>query len=126
MLVSGMPHIGICIHWKMITGSSQCTSPEHLSHASNHVSVWQKPLQYCKVISLQLIKTNGEKMITVSLVTICSHTKLLQLLFTIFLILYMTSSWLIYSITGGLYILILFTCFVPPASLVYSLYLCLL
>ena len=61
MLVSGMPHIGICIHWKMITGSSQCTSPEHLSHASNHVSVWQKPLQYCKVISLQLIKTNGEK-----------------------------------------------------------------
>ena len=26
-----------------------------------HVSVWQKPLQYCKVISLQLIKINGEK-----------------------------------------------------------------
>ena len=26
-----------------------------------HVNVWQKPLQYCKVISLQLIKTNGEK-----------------------------------------------------------------
>ena len=26
-----------------------------------HVSVWQKPLQYCKVISLQLIKTNGKK-----------------------------------------------------------------
>ena len=26
-----------------------------------HVSVWQKPLQYCKVISLQLIKRNGEK-----------------------------------------------------------------
>ena len=23
-----------------------------------HVSVWQKPLQYCKVISLQLIKKN--------------------------------------------------------------------
>ena len=23
-----------------------------------HVNVWQKPLQYCKVISLQLIKTN--------------------------------------------------------------------
>ena len=23
--------------------------------------VWQKPLQYCKVISLQLIKINGEK-----------------------------------------------------------------
>ena len=26
-----------------------------------HVSVWQKPLQYYKVISLQLIKTNGKK-----------------------------------------------------------------
>ena len=26
-----------------------------------HVNVWQKPLQYCKVISLQLIKINGRK-----------------------------------------------------------------
>ena len=26
-----------------------------------HVSVWQKPLQYCKVISLQLIKITGGK-----------------------------------------------------------------
>ena len=26
-----------------------------------HVSVWQKPLQYCKVISLQLIKRNGKQ-----------------------------------------------------------------
>ena len=26
-----------------------------------HVSVWQKPLQYCKEISLQLIKINGKK-----------------------------------------------------------------
>ena len=26
-----------------------------------HVNVWQKPLQYCKVISLQLIKMNGKK-----------------------------------------------------------------
>ena len=26
-----------------------------------HVHVWQKPLQYCKVISLQLIKINGKK-----------------------------------------------------------------
>ena len=24
-----------------------------------HINVWQKPLQYCKVISLQLIKING-------------------------------------------------------------------
>ena len=26
-----------------------------------HVNVWQKPLQYCKVISLQRIKINGKK-----------------------------------------------------------------
>ena len=26
-----------------------------------HVSVWQKPLQYCKVISLQVIKINEKK-----------------------------------------------------------------
>ena len=26
-----------------------------------HINVWQKPLQYCKVISLQLIKTNEKK-----------------------------------------------------------------
>ena len=26
-----------------------------------HVNVWQKPLQYCKVVSLQLIKINGKK-----------------------------------------------------------------
>ena len=26
-----------------------------------HVNVWQKPLQYCKVISLQLTKINGKK-----------------------------------------------------------------
>ena len=26
-----------------------------------HVNVWQKPLQYCKVISFQLIKINGRK-----------------------------------------------------------------
>ena len=26
-----------------------------------HVNVWQKPLQYCKVISLQLIKINKIK-----------------------------------------------------------------
>ena len=25
-----------------------------------HVNLWQKPLQYCKVISLQLIKINGK------------------------------------------------------------------
>ena len=29
-----------------------------------HVNVWQKPLQYCKVISLQLIKINEKKLET--------------------------------------------------------------
>ena len=29
-----------------------------------HVNVWQKPLQYCKVISLQLIKINEKKKLT--------------------------------------------------------------
>ena len=28
-----------------------------------HVNVWQKPLQYCKVISLQLIKINEKKIV---------------------------------------------------------------
>ena len=31
-----------------------------------HVNVWQKPLQYCKVISLQLIKINKKKKVGVS------------------------------------------------------------
>ena len=26
-----------------------------------HVNAWQKPLQYCKIISLQRIKINGKK-----------------------------------------------------------------
>ena len=26
-----------------------------------HVNVWQKPLQYCEVISFQLIKNKGKK-----------------------------------------------------------------
>ena len=30
----------------------------HVNPWLNHVNVWQKPLQYCKVISLQLIKIN--------------------------------------------------------------------
>ena len=30
-----------------------------------HVNVWQKPLQYCKVISLQLIKINEKKIMKV-------------------------------------------------------------
>ena len=33
----------------------------HVNPLLIHVNVWQKPLQYCKVISLQLIKINGKK-----------------------------------------------------------------
>ena len=33
----------------------------HVNARLIHISVWQKPLQYCKVISLQLIKINEEK-----------------------------------------------------------------
>ena len=35
----------------------------HVNPCLIHVNVWQKPLQYCKVISLQLIKTNGKKIV---------------------------------------------------------------
>ena len=33
----------------------------HVNSWLIHINVWQKPLQYCKVISLQLIKINGKK-----------------------------------------------------------------
>ena len=33
----------------------------HVNPGLTHVNVWQKPLQYCKVISLQLIKINEKK-----------------------------------------------------------------
>ena len=41
-----------------------------------HVNVWQNPLQYCKVISLQLIKIN-EKKITHKKSFFASHKKML-------------------------------------------------
>ena len=34
---------------------------QHVNPWLIHVNVWQKPLQYCKVISLQLIKINEKK-----------------------------------------------------------------
>ena len=34
----------------------------HVNPCMIHVNVWQKPLQYCKVISLQLIKISEKKM----------------------------------------------------------------
>ena len=33
----------------------------HVNPRLIHINVWQKPLQYCKVISLQLIKINEKK-----------------------------------------------------------------
>ena len=33
----------------------------HVNQWLLHVNIWQKPLQYCKVINLQLIKINGKK-----------------------------------------------------------------
>ena len=33
----------------------------HVNPWLNHVNVWQKPLQYCKAISVQLIKINEKK-----------------------------------------------------------------
>ena len=41
------------------------------------VNVWQKPLQYCKVINLQLIKINGKKKKSPHLTF--SHVKFLEL-----------------------------------------------
>ena len=40
-------------------GDSECGT--HVNPWLIHVSVRQKSLQYCKVISLQLIKINGKK-----------------------------------------------------------------
>ena len=40
-------------------GGSGCGT--HVNPWLIHVSVWQKPLQNCKVISFQLIKINGKK-----------------------------------------------------------------
>ena len=44
--------------WRWEGGSGWGT---HVNPWLIHANVWQKPLQYCKVISLQLIKTNEKK-----------------------------------------------------------------
>ena len=41
----------------------------HANPRLNHVNVWQKSLQYCKVVSLQLIKINEKKKKESSLLT---------------------------------------------------------
>ena len=40
-----------------------------------HVNVWQKPLQYCKVISIQLIKINGKKKLCIKTKFLCQAIK---------------------------------------------------
>ena len=58
--------------WAWCTGKTQRNRVEkkvgggsgwgiHVNPWLIHVNIWQKPLQYCKVISLQLIKINGKK-----------------------------------------------------------------
>ena len=47
----------------------------HVNPWLTDVNVWQKPLQYCKVISLQLIKINEKKIIHI-VQHIHIHTKL--------------------------------------------------
>ena len=46
------------VEWEVGGGSGWRT---HVNPWLIHVNVRQKPLQYCKVISLQLIKINGKK-----------------------------------------------------------------
>ena len=41
--------------WEGGSGSGTHVNPRLI-----HINVWQKPLQYCKVISLQLININGK------------------------------------------------------------------
>ena len=52
--LSYFPHL----KWRWEGGSGWGT---HVNPWLIHVNVWQKPLQYCKVISLQLIKINEKK-----------------------------------------------------------------
>ena len=55
--------------WDKCSGLVYWEDPEqsgwgiHVNPRLIHVNVWQKPLQYCEVISLQLIKINGKKII---------------------------------------------------------------
>ena len=48
--------IGWCGRWEGGLGWGT-----HVNLWLIHVDVWQKPLEYCKVISLQLIKINEKK-----------------------------------------------------------------
>ena len=49
------------VHWEDPEGSGRLGWGIHVNPWLIHVNVWQKPLKYCKVISLQLIKINEKK-----------------------------------------------------------------
>ena len=51
--------------WDGEGGGSGARMGTHENPWLIHVNVWQKPLQYCKVISLQLIKINEKKILCV-------------------------------------------------------------
>ena len=59
------------VHWEDPEGSGREGGGRggsdwgiHVNPWLIHVNVWPKPLQYCKVISLQLIKINGGKKVS--------------------------------------------------------------
>ena len=59
-------------------------------HIFIHVNIWQNPLQYCKIISLQLIKINEKKEIEKKSllerpISNCSRVKGVEILLEIFL-----------------------------------------
>ena len=54
-------YITICLYFHLLRREGESGWGTHVNPWLIHVNVWQKPLQYCKVISLQLIKINGEK-----------------------------------------------------------------
>ena len=82
-----------------------------------HVNVWQKPLQYCKVISLQLIKINEKKKPNQT----NKQTKNLSALSDIFSVLLPASpSASLTTFAGFLYVTLLL--FLPLSSLCAMLY----
>ena len=63
--------------WPLCKDDTQIREAFHIFYPwLIHVSVWQKPLQYCKVISLQLIKINGKKRLKFTKLTKTSEKKI--------------------------------------------------
>ena len=58
---SGLVHWDDPEGWDGEGGGRGVQDGEHVNPWLIHVDVWQKPLQYCKVISLQLILINEKK-----------------------------------------------------------------